>query len=286
MEMKIEKIFNNNVILLEDENQKEIIVMGKGIGFKKNRGEDIDFSKVDKKFVLSDSIADRFVALISNIPSEHLQVSNEIIEFAKKELGDTFNDNIYIALTDHISFALARFQEGIIIRNALFWEVKKFYKNEYEVAIKALDLIEREIGVRFPEDEAVSIALHFVNAQQSKGEHNMEKTVVMTKIMNDLLNIVKYHYGIQIDEKSLNYSRFMTHLQYFAHRILSDDLAPDTEDSLYEQVKEKYPMAYKCVQKIKAYLKGNFNKTLTKEEFVYFMIHIHRVTNRGNHNNA
>ena len=40
--MQIIKVINNNVISSEDDKGKEIIVMGKGIGFGKKAGEEID----------------------------------------------------------------------------------------------------------------------------------------------------------------------------------------------------------------------------------------------------
>ncbi len=46
--MRVIKILNNSLILSEDENQHEIIVMGKGIGFKSKTGELIDPASVEK----------------------------------------------------------------------------------------------------------------------------------------------------------------------------------------------------------------------------------------------
>ncbi|MCM3699679.1 BglG family transcription antiterminator LicT [Paenibacillus macerans] len=276
--MKIKKIFNNNVILLADEHQNEIIVMGKGIGFNKHNAEFVDFSKVDKKFVLDKGNTDKLAGLVSEIPVEHLELSHEIIEYAKRNLSAKLSDNIYITLTDHISFALVRLEEGLQIKNVLLWEIKKFYKEEFRIALGALDLIEQKLGIRLPEDEAGSIALHFVNAQHTG--QDMRNTVIVTRIVNDLANIVKYHYGIKIDEESLNYSRFMTHLKYFAYRMLQNELIPEEQDSLYDQVKEKYPEAYVCTQKLVNYLERNYNKKLTNEEMFYLVIHIQRLTSR------
>lgn len=278
MQMKIRKIFNNNVILLTDDDGHEMIVMGKGIGYNKHNSDVIDFSQVEKKFVVEKATSDKLMGLIGEIPTEHLELSNEIIEYAEQQLALKFSDNIYITLTDHISFALRRFPEGIIVKNALLWEIKKFYAAEYEVASKALHIIEQKTGVKLPEDEAGSIALHFVNAQQ-RGQ-DMKQTYQMTKIVNDLANIVKYHFGIKLDENSINYSRFLTHLRYFAYRILHDELIPEDRDSLYDHVKDKYPESYACARKIRNYLEINYEKKTTNEEMVYFMIHIHRVTNR------
>lgn len=51
--MVIEKVYNNNVVLAF-ENDKEVIVMGKGLGFQKKSGDTVDTSMVEKTFVLDD----------------------------------------------------------------------------------------------------------------------------------------------------------------------------------------------------------------------------------------
>ena len=48
--MVIQKVINNNVISAYDVNQQEIVIMGKGIGFKAHTGELIDESKIEKVF--------------------------------------------------------------------------------------------------------------------------------------------------------------------------------------------------------------------------------------------
>ena len=42
-----------------------------------------------------------------------------------------------------------------------------------------------------------------------------------------------------------------------------------------------YPEAFAAVEKIEIYVKGKFNSYLTQEEYTYLMIHINRVTERG-----
>jgi beta-glucoside operon transcriptional antiterminator len=197
---------------------------------------------------------------------------------ANKDLQTNLNDVLYLSLSDHIHFAITRTKNGLPIKNALMWEVQKFYKDEYQVARKALAIIKEKTDVSLPEDEAASIALHLFNARQDHSR--MEETMAMTNIVNDVTNIIKYHYGIDFDEDSMNYSRLITHLRYFAYRILRGELNNDNNDALYEQVKAQYPQAYECTQKIHAYLKKQYQMEMTKDELAYFMIHIHRVSSR------
>ena len=59
--MQIIKVINNNVISSEDDKGKEIVVMGKGIGFGKKAGEEIDETKIEKVFSLPDESTSQFM---------------------------------------------------------------------------------------------------------------------------------------------------------------------------------------------------------------------------------
>lgn len=50
--MIINKVINNNVLSTHDENNREIVLMGKGIGFQKKVGDEVAEDKIEKKFVL------------------------------------------------------------------------------------------------------------------------------------------------------------------------------------------------------------------------------------------
>lgn len=128
-------------------------------------------------------------------------------------------------------------------------------------------------------DEAASLALHLVNSQLS-GE-NMAAAIQITEIVNTILNIVKYHFKMELDESSVNYERFLTHLRFFAIRFIRNEKHEDGADIfLYEQIQQKYGEAFVCTKKITLYLKNSFNWNLTKDEEIYLTVHIHRVTAR------
>ena len=46
--MIIQKVINNNVVSTFDSNGKEVILMGKGIGFRKKTGDELDKTKIEK----------------------------------------------------------------------------------------------------------------------------------------------------------------------------------------------------------------------------------------------
>ncbi len=278
--MKIVKVFNNNITLVEDDKHKEMILMGKGIAFGLKKGDSVDENKIEKKFVFDTrELNDKFTALFNQVPVKYIELSSSIIDYASKQLNVSFDNNIYIALSDHISYAIERYQNSEPLKNALLFDIKKFYPNEFNVSLVSLKMIYHETGIMMSEDEAGYIAMHFVNASQS-GEA-MSQTIAITKMVDDILQIVEYHYHLKLDEDSLNYIRFVTHIRYFARRLFANEINSQDDDDLFEQIRRKYPDAYDCTLKVKKYILLNYGIDLGNDELVYFMLHINRVTSRN-----
>ncbi|MDN4619960.1 PRD domain-containing protein [Paenibacillus sp. PsM32] len=274
--MKIAQVLNNNVVTVINPAEQEMVVMGRGIGFKKHPGDLVDETKVEKVFKLENrEVSQKLMTLLSDIPIEYVDCSDEIIRYAQTILGSKLHDSIYISLTDHIHFAIERYRQGIEIRNAILWEIKKLYRKEYIIGMKALQMIEDKLGVELTEDEGGFIALHFVNSQLN-GE--MSETISMTNIVKDVLRIVTRHYVFEMDEESLSYFRFLTHLKFFAQRVLHDTVSDSGDNPLHDMVKVQYPNAYACAQKIQSYTSKIHQRTLSKDELLYLTIHIERIT--------
>ncbi|MGV2875805.1 PRD domain-containing protein [Macrococcus capreoli] len=275
--MKINKIINNNVISVIQNNQ-ERVVMGKGIGFQKAEGDIVDESKIDKIFNLSNQeISERFKTLLIEVPIEVVQAVENIIAIAKNEYNKTLNDSIYVALTDHINFAIERQQEGMAIKNGLLWEIKKFYPTEYEIGMRALRLINDVTGTQLTEDEAGFIAIHLLNAENN----NLADYNQVTEMVQNIISLVKYHFRLDFDEDSLTYYRFVTHLKFLAQRIFSRNPLKTGEIELFEIVKAKYKDAYKCVKKIEVFLQKKYHYEMTHDESLYLTIHVQRLISRN-----
>ncbi|HHX70770.1 MAG TPA: PRD domain-containing protein, partial [Gallicola sp.] len=206
--MKISKILNNNAVISKDKNDNEIVVMGKGIAFKKRVDDFLDDNQIEKTYIFSPENTKEIIKLFSSIPDVYIEITSNIISLAETTLNKSLSKNLYISLTDHIFSAVTRLEEGISFTNPLLWDIKRFYINEYEVALEALKIINEKIGTQLPEDEAGFIALHIVNAQLEQNENTVYE---ITNIMQEILKIVRLHFRIEFDEDSINYYRFITH---------------------------------------------------------------------------
>ena len=274
--MRIEKVINNNVVCSRDEKGIETVIMGKGIGFQAKAGMVIDEKKIEKVFrIKNPTTVNQFTELLSNIPFQHFELSNEIITYAKKNLNTKLNQNIYVTLTDHINFTIERYQQGIRLQNALLWEIKSFYRGEFMIGQYAVSLINDSLGIALTEDEAGFIALHIVNAEY---DTNLTGAVNIAKLIEDALAIVKKNFQIEFDEHSLHYERFVTHMKFLAQRVFRNELLKDDEEEMHQMMMQKYPLEYRCGQEIADYISSTYHTPISKEEILYLAVHIRRVT--------
>lgn len=276
--MKIAKVINNNIVSTCDEDGREIVVMGRGIGFKAREGSVIDQEKIEKVFRLdSQNTMDRFKEMLVNLPMEHVQISAEIISYAKSVLNRPINPNVYITLTDHINFALERFKQKMMFSNPLIREVKAFYNEEYLIGEYAIAMIERDLGVKLSVDEAASIALHIVNAEY---DGPMGDTIKITNLIQQVLEVVKEYFQVELDKQSLYYERFITHLRFLAQRVFTGERMELDNLEFQEMIDRMYPEEYACSQKVKALIQREYGHEVTEEELAYLTLHIRRIRSR------
>ena len=272
----IEKVINNNIISAYEKSGAEVIVMGRGICFKKKQGEMVPADQISKIFrIKSRTLAEQFKELLANMPLERVRISDEIISHAKDHLKLKLNQSIYVTLTDHINFAIERVSQGIEPQNALLWEIKRFYPQEFQLGIYALELIQDRLDILLPEDEAGFIALHFVNAEYGT---DIRDAVKFPDQMQAIVDIVERDLGILLDESSLHYERFMTHIKFLIQRIYRKELLSSEDRELSLLMQRKYPREYQCSLKVAEYIMQATGSRLSEEEIMYLSVHIRRVS--------
>ncbi len=272
----IEKVINNNIISAYEKSGAEVIVMGRGIGFKKKQGEMVPADQISKIFrIKSRTLSKQFKELLANMPLERVRISDEIISHAKDHLKLKLNQSIYVTLTDHINFAIERVSQGIEPQNALLWEIKRFYPQEFQLGIYALELIQDRLDILLPEDEAGFIALHFVNAEYGT---DIRDAVKFPDQMQAIVDIVERDLGILLDESSLHYERFMTHIKFLIQRIYRKELLSSEDRELFLLMQRKYPREYQCSLKVAEYIMQATGSRLSEEEIMYLSVHIRRVS--------
>lgn len=272
--MKVHKVINNNFVIVKD--VYEMIVMGMGIGFKKKPGDQVEEDKIIKTFYLSnDEIRCELYQLLDEVPMELIQLIEDILTDFREKTGRQLNDTIHLSLIDHLNSAILHDKEGIYITNALLYDIKRFYPEEFRYGKALLDDVNRIYGTKLPEDEAGFAALHIVNAELNDGEN---QTYKITCFMKEILRIVHRFFRIEFDEESPYYYRFTTHLKFFAQRIINKKMHPENKkEELFTEIAKMYPNVYLCVSAIVKFVQKEYKEEVGEEEQLYLMIHISKL---------
>lgn len=269
--MKITKILNNNAVVVLDD-QREKIAIGAGIAFNKRRNDIVNVDKIEKMFVMREN--DKLQQLLSRIPEEHFIISEEVITYAEAYMGTKLNEHIHIALTDHLSFAIERVRDGIHLNNKLLHEIKVLYRREFEIGLWAIKHISEKCQVDMPVDEAAYIALHIHTMKPLGGD--LHQTVRQTTIIRDMVQTIKEHLMISIEEDDISYYRLITHLRSALTRINQN--GPHTMDEeMLVMIKKKFPLSYNCATVVAKELVVLHAVELHEQELGYIALHIERL---------
>lgn len=273
--MIIQKILSNNAIVAENANGEVLVALGKGIGFGKKAGDQADERNFDAQFLQKEKNVDKYYQqLFSNIPEDIIQVTKKIVSMVEDESEILSPLSLLLALSDHLYFAISRSDKNLHLKSPLAWDLKIFYPKEYQIATDAVSLINSMLKVKLSEDEAGFIALHIISSRQNA---NIQDTMNSAEMVKDILNIIKIHLKISLNEKTLEFQRIVTHLKFFSLRMISREPVRVGDDAIYSGIKEKLPVAYSCSEKIKNWLMVNHNYSMTLDELMFLTIHIERL---------
>lgn len=270
--MKIIKKINNNVALAVDGNGKELIAMGKGIGFPEMPYEITDLKSISKTFY---SIDDSLVGLFSEISEEIFDLSFSIVENAKNVLKTDLNPNLVVSLADHISFAITRLTKYKSMKMLFSYEVENLYPVETKLGRWAVKQINKTLNVSLPDSEITNIALHFIHAQEET-VLNEEDGVASETVIENVVKMVEDYFKVNIDKDSFSYNRFTSHIRFLLIRVGKNEQFIKDE-GLFEIVKEKYPDIYNISNEIVKYLSSVTDNEISESEQLYLIIHLQRV---------
>ena len=279
--MKVVKSLNNNMVLARDDQGNDCICQGKGIGWQKRRGDSVDESLIKRRFTPANADESRhFQQLFAEIPEEYWKIAEDVVDYARRDHEIRVSQKIILPLCDHMAGSVERYRTGVHLANPMLWDIKRVYPKEFKVGKYALEQIRQQFGVEMWEDEAAFLAYHFITAQLDNMPPGASPDA-MVKLVGDVVNLVQDLFQITLNEEDWNYQRFLTHLKFFANRVVvHQTYGDDNDEELYEDIRRRYPHVYRCVQRICEHILREYSYTVPEEEQLYLMIHIERVTRR------
>ena len=269
---RISKVLNHNSIIgINVEDNKEYLVMGKGIAFGRKVADRIEARPEDTIYSLQ-QFTERGKAkdIIKSVSPVCLELANEVLNRAEKEFGK-IDRSILFPMADHIEFAVRRIKNHEQISNPLTDDIRILFYKEYKVAQCMEQLLMDKLQVQIDEHEVGYIALHVHSAIENE---KVSQAMQVAGAVRECISLVEKQTGKTIDVMSLSYNRLMNHVRYMIARSISGE---KLKVSMNDYMEVKFPEAFDVAKKICAEIEHSMKLALEDVEIGYLAIHIERV---------
>lgn len=270
---RVSKVLNNNgVIAIDMDENKEYVILGKGVGFGKKVSQRFDKPEGCTTYRLEQE-TERGSAkeLVKGIEPEYLEIADAILTESQKVFGDSIDRGILFPLADHISFAVARIRRNEQISNPLTEDIKVLFYSEFKVAETLKTILRERLQIEIDDHEVGYVALHIHSAI---GDEKVSVAMQTARAVRECIDMLEKATGKPIDVLSLSYNRLMNHMKYMVARASTGEkLNLDMNEYMLDQ----YPQAYKVATDICKNLEECIGHKLDETETVYLAMHIQRV---------
>lgn len=272
--MKILQVFNNNVVLALDELDRDVVLTGRGLGYQARRGDEVDESKIARRFVPADNPG-AVARVLADIPPDLFGLVAELFADAVRSLNAHLPPLALVAVADHVHQAVERVRVGHRMEYPLRAEVAHLHPEELGVAEELLSRLNEHVDVELPRGEATALAMHLFHAVT--GSPSMEQTFVQSALIRQIFDLVAEAHGGAFDPDSIDAARFAAHLRYFFARARGGHQLHGEASAVGDVLKVANPAAYRLAQRIAALLELRLDQHVSGDETVYLTLHIARL---------
>ncbi|MFL0565475.1 PRD domain-containing protein [Microbacterium sp. 179-I 1D1 NHS] len=274
----VHKVLNNNVVISLDEQGRERVLMGRGLGFQLKPTDSLDPAKVEKTFILdAGEDGERERRMLTDTPYPIIEAVSRAVDQAERTLGHHLGRRLTVAVIDHVQFVLERLDKGIRIPTANMPELRVLHPAEFAAAAAMAASISEALGVELPAEEAVFLTMHLLNA--TRDEPNGTAALLFRRVQHVVLT-VENGLGVKLDVESPDYARFVLHIQFLLQRLVSRSMLRSADSSFFEFAKHSYPRSFAIAQEVKAYVRAATESELTDEELLYVIVHVERLASQ------
>ena len=254
------------------QDNKEYVLLGKGVGFGKKVGERMERPEECTVYSLQvTSSRGSASELARSIDPEYLEITNQILNLAEKQFG-TIDRSILFPMADHIAFAVKRMQKGEQISNPLTPDIKTLFSGEFKVALKLKEYLEKDKEIIVPDDEIGYVALHIHSALEKE---SVAVSMQMAAAVRECVSLIEEQRNIHIDVTSLSYNRLMNHIKFMVARALKKE---SLKVNMNDYVEHHFPRSYELARIVCDNLSKALRVQLEEIEIGYLALHIERVS--------
>jgi beta-glucoside operon transcriptional antiterminator len=274
--MRAIKALGNNAAVCVDAKGSQLIALGRGVGFGELPKE-VSLKDIRRTFYDVDS---KYLALISELDPQQIEFSAQFADIVRTQLSSELSPNLPVILADHISFAIKRAREHMVVTMPVAYDVQQQYPTEYRLSQMAVNGIDKTFKVHLPRSEAVGITLCIVNCIVESSTQTALNEKCAEHLLETAVEYIEDTMKIKVDRDGFDYARFATHLRYLMQRIKEKAPLNTPNQGLYTTLVEQFPLATACAESIASSLAKEFGQSLTEEEKVYLILHVNRIAAR------
>lgn len=270
---RVKKVLNHNTLLvIRTDDNKECLVMGKGIGFGKKVSEYVEIQSGNTVYSLQE-LTERGDAgeIIRSVSPVCLELANAVLNEAEKAFGE-LDRSILFPMADHIEYAVKRIKNHEQISNPLTDDIRVLFHKEYTVAQCIGPMLLEQLNVKIDEHEIGYIALHIHSAIN---DEKVSQAMQTAQAVRECITLVEQKTHKKIDIMSLAYNRLMNHVRYMVARAMQGE---QLKLNMNDYMEVKFPEAYETAVTICDEIGRSLKCKLDEVEIGYLAMHIERVT--------
>ena len=239
---------------IQDENNQECLVMGKGVAFGKKVGQTVPVTAEAKVYSLKE-MTERGEAkdILKSVSPLCLEFANEVLNQAEQEFGKV-DRTILFTMADHLDFAIRRIQNGEQISNPLTDDIRVMFYKEYKVASCIQELLKEKLQLEIDE--------------------NVSQAMEIARTVRECISLVEKETGNSIDVMSLGYNRLMNHVRYMVARAIHGE---KLKMNLNEYMSVKFPEAFMAAERICRQMEKSLKLPIPDIEIGYLAMHLERM---------
>ncbi|MCI8744503.1 MAG: PRD domain-containing protein, partial [Lachnospiraceae bacterium] len=242
---RVKKALNHNTIIaINMADNREYLLIGKGIGFGKKVSERMETPKGCTMYSLREH-TERGTAmeLVKDMDPVFLEIAEQVLKESERIFG-RIDWSILFPMADHIAFAVRRIQNNEQISNPLTSDIRALFHMEYKTAECIRPILRERLDVEIDEHEVGYIALHIHSAIE---EENVALSMQIAQTVRECIQMVEEATGQTIDVMSLSYNRLMNHVRYMAARAVKGE---KLKLNMNDYMSTKFPEAYELAAQV------------------------------------
>lgn len=273
--VKVVKVLNHNVVQAINFLNEEVIVFGKGIGFGVKADDLISSELIEKEYHFNNrKNKDLYTNLVGMCDENLVTLVEQAITDIEKTFNQKPNENLRVALLDHLNFSIYRFNHGLNITNLFNDELEAMYEKEFTFSRSLLQEINQTMKVNLPDAEMGFITQHIHSALNNEDQ---SRTNLFMQIIVNSLEYLEEQHDLKYPKNSLEKIRLITHLKFALKR--ANDKS-NLKNEFSPEILKNYPKAYKIAKDLSEYILENFNIKFHESEIGYLALHIQLIQSK------